>query len=145
MNRTHTATVVHHSFGSGAASVDRIANGLRTGAIKTQPQAAQPRQPLTRDPYLLSDGVPVLRMVGSKQARTAPEPVPFVAFQRPFGVNCCHTGQCGDMGCEGHPCNQGSALEDRNDVDPVLRRRVWIALTAWCAGWAAFALYLLIA
>lgn len=117
----HHATVIHHAFGSGTASAERIAHGLRTGAIKTVPQAAQRRQPLTTDPYLLSDGIPVLRLVGSSRERSAPEPVPFVAAPR--------------------PASPRSTLEERNDVDPVLRRRAWIALTLWCAGCVGFVAY----
>lgn len=112
----NTATVVHHAFGSGTASAERIAHGMRTGAVKTLPQATQRRQPITRDPYLLGDGIPVLRLVGSRHERSAPEPVPFVAAPL--------------------PARQRDDIEERSDVDPVWRRRAWIGLTLWCVGCA---------
>lgn len=105
----NTTTVVHHHFGSGAASVERIANGMRTGAIKTGPRPALRRASLTPDPLLLRDGIPVLRLVGSKLERQAPEPVPFVAAPQP--------------------------TEQRSEVDHALRARVWTLLVLWCVGW----------
>jgi hypothetical protein len=119
----HHATVIHHAFGTGAASVERIAHGMRTGAIKTIPRAAQRRQPLTSDPYLLGDGIPVLRLVGSRHERSVPEPVPFVAAPL--------------------PARQRDDIDERSDVDPVWRRRAWIGLTLWCVGCVVgFAYYL---
>lgn len=106
---TATATVVHHHFGSGAASVERIAHGMRTGAIKTNPRPALRRASITPDPLLLRDGIPVLRLVGSKLERRAPEPVPFVAAPLPAA--------------------------QRSEVDTALRARVWTLLALWCAGW----------
>jgi hypothetical protein len=35
--------------------------------------------PVTNDPYLLRDNIPVLRLVGSPYEHSEPEPVPFVA------------------------------------------------------------------
>lgn len=105
-----------HPYGSGAASVTRIHDSLRGRSVNTAP--------LTSDPYLLGDGIPVLRLVGSRHERSVPEPVPFVAAPQ--------------------PARQRDDIDERSDVDPVWRRRAWIGLTLWCVGCVVgFAYYLI--
>ncbi len=111
-------------------------------ATRTAPRISEgthtARQILRSVPPMTSDTLALHRIDTSQIPRDAGCAVGHMAIKpapRPLlSINCCGKADCKDTYCEGRNAALLRAEAEENpQVDPILRRRVWIGLIAWCA------------